>query len=85
MVLTFSLSRNEQIVEVIDDLPCVKICVLANGLGHADPRLLVQGGQPLAVDVDAILDGLVLLQGQREPKANDVHTPPDLFVSRQNG
>jgi hypothetical protein len=43
-----------------------------------------EGGQPLAVDVDAVLDGLVLAEGQGEAVANDLHEPDDLGFTGQS-
>jgi len=62
-------------VEVVDDLAGIEIGVLADRLGHTDPGLRMQGRQPLAVHVHAVLDRLVLLQREGESKANHVHAP----------
>ena len=48
-------------VEMRDDLPGVVVGLLYNRLGHTDLGLRQQGGEPLAVDVDAVADDHVVL------------------------
>ena len=67
-------------VEMRDDLPGVVVGLLYNWPGHTDLGLRQQGGQPLAVDVDAVSDDHVVLQGQTEAVADDLHAPVDLLL-----
>lgn len=64
---------------MVDDLSSIEIGILADWLRDTDSWLWVQSSQPLAVDIDAVLDGFVFLQRQREAKTNDVHAPLDLL------
>ena len=48
-------------VEVCDDLLGVVVGVLQHGSGHAHLGVGEEGGEPLAVDVDAVADDHVVL------------------------
>ena len=48
-------------VEVRDDLLGVVVGVLQHGPGHAHLGVGEEGGEPLAVDVDAVADDHVVL------------------------
>ena len=67
-------------VEMRDDLPGVVVGILYHWLGDADLRVGQKGGQPLAVDVDAVPDDHVVLQGQTEAVADHLHAPVDLLL-----
>ena len=59
--ITFSFSWHKEMVEVCDDLLGVVVGVLQHGSGHADLGVGEEGGEPLAVDVDAVADDHVVL------------------------
>lgn len=65
-------------MEVIDNLAAIHIGILTDRFGDTNPWLRMQGCQPLTVDINTILNGVVLLQWQGQTKANHVHTPVDL-------
>ena len=73
--LTFSLPGHEQVVEVPDDLPGVSVGLLTYGRRHGGLGLGQESGEPLAVDVHAVLDRLVL--GQRQGEAVAYHLRGD--------
>ena len=70
-------------VEVRDDLLGVVVGVLQDGSGHADLGVGEEGGEPLAVDVDAVSDDHVVLQREAEAVADDLHAPVDLLLGLQ--
>ena len=70
-------------VEVGDDLLGVVVGVLQDGSGHADLGVGEEGGEPLAVDVDAVSDDHVVLQREAEAVADDLHAPVDLLLGLQ--
>ena len=53
-----------------DDLPGVAVGLVDDGGGHAGLVGGEEGGEPLAVDVHAVLDRVVLVQRQREAVAD---------------
>ena len=63
-----------------DDLPGVVVWLLYHWLGDTDLGLGQQSRQPLAVDVDAVPDDHVVLQGETEAVADDLHAPVDLLL-----
>ena len=70
-------------VEVCDDLLGVVVGVLQHGSGHAHLGVGEEGGEPLAVDVDAVADDHVVLQREAEAVADDLHAPVDLLLGLQ--
>lgn len=58
--LTFSRTRNKEVVQVIYNLPGVQIRVCAYRGRNADLRHGMEGGQPFAIDVHAVLDRLMV-------------------------
>lgn len=76
--VTFARARHKQIVKVIDDLARVQIGVLDNWPRHRHIGHGEKGGQPVAVYVHAVLDRLVLDDGQRQAVTDDVHAPQHL-------
>lgn len=81
---TFSLSGNKEMIEVSDDLPGVVVGVLQHRPGHADLRVGEEGGEPLAVNVDAVPDDHVVLQRETEAVADDLHHPVDLLLAAED-
>ena len=71
-------------VEVRDDLLGVVVGVLQHGPGHADLGVGEEGGEPLAVDVDAVPDDHVVLQRQTEAVTDDLHHPVDLLLAPED-
>ena len=68
---------------MLQDPPAELIWFFQDRRRDAGLRLGQQGGQPLAVDVDAVLDGLVFAQRQGQTVADDLHEPDDLSFARQ--
>ena len=83
-MLTFSLSGNKEMIEVGDDLPGVVVGVLQHRPGHADLGVGEEGGEPLAVNVDAVPDDHVVLQRETEAVADDLHHPVDLLLAAED-
>ena len=71
-------------IEVGDDLPGVVVGVLQHGPGHADLGVGEEGGEPLAVDVDAVPDDHVVLQRETEAVADDLHHPVNLLLAAED-
>ena len=71
-------------VEVRDDLLGVVVGVLQHGSGHAHLGVGEEGGEPLAVDVDAVADDHVVLQREAEAVADDLHHPVDLLLAAED-
>ena len=71
-------------IEVRDDLLGVVVGVLQHGPGHADLGIREEGGEPLAVDVDAVPDDHVVLQRQTEAVTDDLHHPVDLLLAPED-
>lgn len=63
--------RLEEVVQMSEHPPEVLVGVILDRLGNARLRLR-QSLHPLAVDVDAVPDGLMLRKRQPQPKANDL-------------
>ena len=82
--LTFSLSGNKEMIEVGDDLPGVVVGVLQHRPWHADLGVGEEGGEPLAVNVDAVPDDHVVLQREAEAVADDLHHPVDLLLAAED-
>ena len=83
-MLTFSLPGNKEMIEVCDDLPGVVVGVLQHRPWHTDLRVGEKGGEPLAVDVDAVPDDHVVLQRETEAVADDLHHPVDLLLAAED-
>ena len=83
-MLTFSLPGNKKMIEVGDDLPGVVVGVLQHRPRHADLRVGEEGGEPLAVDVDAVPDDHVVLQRETEAVTDDLHHPVDLLLAAED-
>ena len=83
-MLTFSLPGNKEMIEVGDDLPGVVVGVLQHRPGHADLGVGEEGGEPLAVNVDAVPDDHVVLQREAEAVADDLHHPVDLLLAAED-
>ena len=71
-------------IEVGDDLPGVVVGVLQYRPGHADLGVGEEGGEPLAVNVDAVPDDHVVLQREAEAVADDLHHPVDLLLAPED-
>ena len=71
-------------IKVGDDLPGVVIGVLQHRPGHADLGVGEEGGEPLAVNVDAVPDDHVVLQREAEAVADDLHHPVDLLLTPED-
>jgi len=83
ILTTVILPGHKDVVEMLQNSTAKFVGLFQDGGRDAGLGLGQEGGQPLAVDVDAVLDGLVLAEGQGEAVANDLHEPYDLGFTRQ--
>ena len=70
-------------VKVLEDSSAELVGLLQDGRRDAGLGLRQEGREPLAVDVDAVFDGLVLAEGQGQAVADDLHEPDDLRLAGQ--
>lgn len=61
-VVTISRSGHEKVMQVGDDFPGKMVGLLDYGLRHCYLRVGQQGRKPLAVDVNAIPYGIMIIQ-----------------------
>lgn len=68
---------------MLEDPPAELVGLLQDGGGDTGLGLRQEGGQPLAVDVDTVLDSLVFTQRQGQAVTDHFHEPDHLCLSGQ--
>lgn len=70
VVGTFALPWDEQVMKVANHLAGVQVRIVDHGFRYTHIRDWVEDSQPIAVNVDAVSDCIVLVQGEAQTVAN---------------